>query len=56
MKIELGSGLPDGVFSNQKSKFGEILEGLAMEVVCIFHGHWVHITVFLVYFMDIFYI
>jgi hypothetical protein len=24
------SGLPDGLFSNQKSKVGEILEGLAM--------------------------
>jgi hypothetical protein len=28
--------LPDGIFSNQKSKFGQILEGLAMEDVGIF--------------------
>jgi hypothetical protein len=27
------TGLPDGLFSNQKYQFGEILEGLAMEVV-----------------------
>jgi hypothetical protein len=27
----LNSRLPDGLFSNQKSKLGEILEGLAME-------------------------
>jgi hypothetical protein len=40
------SGLPDGLFSNQKSKFGQILEGLAMEDVGIFYGHLVHFTVF----------
>jgi hypothetical protein len=27
--------LPDGIFSNQKYQFRSILEGLAMEVVCI---------------------
>jgi hypothetical protein len=40
------SGLPDGLFSNQKSKYGEILEVLAMEDVVIFNGHLVHFTVF----------
>jgi hypothetical protein len=40
------SGLPDGLFSNQKSKFGKILEGLAMEDVGILYGHLVHFTVF----------
>jgi hypothetical protein len=40
------SGLPDGVFSNQKSKVRYILEGLAMEDVGKFNVH-------LVYFMDI---
>jgi hypothetical protein len=35
-------GLPDGIFSNQKSKFGSILEGIAMEAVGIFHGHVVY--------------
>jgi hypothetical protein len=39
-------GLPDGLFSNQKSKFGYIWEGLAMEDVGIFYG-------LLSYFMEI---
>jgi hypothetical protein len=34
------------VFSNQKSKFGQILEGLAMGDVVIFYGHVVHFTFF----------
>jgi hypothetical protein len=38
--------LPDGLFSNQKSKFGEISEGLAMKDVVVFYGHLVHFTVF----------
>jgi hypothetical protein len=33
------AGLPDGLFSNQTSKFGYILEGLAMEDVAVFYGH-----------------
>jgi hypothetical protein len=32
-------GLPDDLFSNQKSQFGKIFEGLAMEDVGIFYGH-----------------
>jgi hypothetical protein len=36
------SGLPDGKFSNQKSRFGEILEGLAMEDVVIIYGNLVY--------------
>jgi hypothetical protein len=40
------SGLPDGFFSNQKSQFGEILEGPRLENVAIFYGH-------LEYFKDI---
>jgi hypothetical protein len=39
-------GLPDVLFLNQKSKFGKILEGLAVEDVCIIYGHFVHFTVF----------
>jgi hypothetical protein len=39
-------GLPDGLFSNQKSQFGSILEGLRFENVDIFYGH-------LEYFKDI---
>jgi hypothetical protein len=50
------AGLPDGLFSHQKSKFGKILEGLAMEDVGIctlrtlgqFYG-------LLLYFIDIWY-
>jgi hypothetical protein len=33
-------------FSNKKSKFEYILEGLAMEDGGIFHGHLVHFMVF----------
>jgi hypothetical protein len=36
--------LPDGIFSNQKSKFEYILEGLAIEKVAIFYGHLVSFT------------
>jgi hypothetical protein len=38
------SGLPDGLFSNQKSQFGYILEGLAMKNVGIFYDHLVYFT------------
>jgi hypothetical protein len=38
------TGLPDGIVSNQKSHFGEILEGLVMENVVHpignFYGHF----------------
>jgi hypothetical protein len=43
---DTGTGLPDGLFSNQKSKFGFILEGLVMEEVAMFYGHLVRFTVF----------
>jgi hypothetical protein len=33
------TGLPDGLFSNQKYQFGYILEGLRMENAGIFYGH-----------------
>jgi hypothetical protein len=35
-------GLPDGIFSNQKSQFGKILDGLGIEDVGIFYGHLVY--------------
>jgi hypothetical protein len=38
------SDLPDGISSNQKSQFGKILEGLAMEDICIFYGHLFYFT------------
>jgi hypothetical protein len=37
-------GLPDGLFSNQKSKFGLILVGLRLENVDIFNGHLKYFT------------
>jgi hypothetical protein len=40
------SGFPDGLFSNQKSQFGKILEGLRLENIYIYYGH-------LEYFMDV---
>jgi hypothetical protein len=51
------SGLPDGLFSNQESQFGKILEDLAREnlgifydhLIYVFYGHWK-------YFMAIWYI
>jgi hypothetical protein len=36
------AGLPDGLFSDQNSKFLQILEGLAMEDVGIFYGDSVY--------------
>jgi hypothetical protein len=41
------TGLPDGIFSNQKSHFGELLEGLAIKDVGIFFGHLVYTTAIL---------
>jgi hypothetical protein len=35
-------GLSDGIFSNQKSRFGQILEGIAMEDVAKLYGHFVY--------------
>jgi hypothetical protein len=49
LTFKSGPGLPDCIFSNQKSPFGQILEGLAKEDVGIFFGH-------LVYFIDIWYL
>jgi hypothetical protein len=31
--------LPDGSFSNQKSQFGKIFQGLRLENIDIFYGH-----------------
>jgi hypothetical protein len=42
----LAAGLPDGLFSNQKSQFGKNSQGLRLENIDIFYGH-------LEYFMDI---
>jgi hypothetical protein len=37
-------GLPDGIFSNKKSKFGYILERFEIENVRMFNGHLKYIT------------
>jgi hypothetical protein len=37
-------GLPDGLFWNQKSQFGKILEGISMENLGIFYDHLVYFT------------
>jgi hypothetical protein len=43
-KLRAESGLPDGIFSNQESQFGQILEGLGMKKVDKFNGHLEYIT------------
>jgi hypothetical protein len=40
----MAAGLPDGLFSKQKSKYGKFLEGLALEDVVIFCGHLVYFS------------
>jgi hypothetical protein len=37
--VPIEAGLPDGTFSNKKSKFEHILEGLTVEDVGIFYWH-----------------
>jgi hypothetical protein len=37
-------GLPDGLFSYQKSLFGYVLEGLGMENIGIFNDHFEYFT------------
>jgi hypothetical protein len=37
--VKLSPGLPNGFFSDQKSQFGYIREGLGMENVDIYSGH-----------------
>jgi hypothetical protein len=39
------AGLPDGLFSNQKSQFGYIWEGLRIENAGLFYGHLEYFTV-----------
>jgi hypothetical protein len=38
------AGLPDDLFSNQKSQFGKILEGLRLENVDLFYGYEEYFT------------
>jgi hypothetical protein len=58
----LESGLPDGIFPNQKSHFGYILEDLAMEDVGAFMAIWSIMLPFgicygyLVYFLPFWYV
>jgi hypothetical protein len=52
-------GLPDGIFSNQKSQSGKILEGTSMKDIGTFYGHFIYFHLVcmycghLVYFMVI---
>jgi hypothetical protein len=43
-------GLPDGIFFNQKSKFGLVLEGLRIENVSIFYDHLEYKTAFCIFY------
>jgi hypothetical protein len=36
--------LPNGLFSNPKSQFGHILDGLRLKNVAIFYDHLVHFS------------
>jgi hypothetical protein len=48
------AGLPDGLFSNQKSQFGQNLEGLEEENGVIFYDHLEYFTaIWYTYFMTI---
>jgi hypothetical protein len=38
------AGLPDGLFSNQKSQFGYIFEGLSLYNLDIFFDHFEYFT------------
>jgi hypothetical protein len=49
-------GLPDGLFSNKKSQFGYVLEGLAVENVVIFCGHLVNFSAIWHFLMAIWYV
>jgi hypothetical protein len=44
MKTSPKAGLPDGLFSNQKSQFGQILERRRLEIVDRFYGHLEYFT------------
>jgi hypothetical protein len=54
-------GLPDGLVSNQKSQFGYVLEGVAIEKIAVFYDQSVFMLLeifygHLVYFVVIWYI
>jgi hypothetical protein len=38
------AGLPDGLFSNQKSQIGQIFEDFGLETADIFYGHLEYFT------------
>jgi hypothetical protein len=60
-RVFVGPRLPDGLFSDQKSQFGYILDGLTMEDVCVIYvwtfsllcEHLIYYKGHLVYFMVI---
>jgi hypothetical protein len=44
IEVDTAAGLPDGLFANQKSQLGYILEGLRSENVDVFYGHMEYFT------------
>jgi hypothetical protein len=50
------AGLPDGLFSNQKSQFGKNSQGLRLENIEIFYGHLGYFLTHLAQFVFIWYI
>jgi hypothetical protein len=51
--VERSPGLPDGIFSNQKSKFEKILEGLGMENVDLFFCHLDFFIPFVIFYRNL---
>jgi hypothetical protein len=43
-KTASAAELPDGLFSNSKSQFGKIWEGLGLIIVNVFYGHLEYFT------------
>jgi hypothetical protein len=43
---ETGPGLPDGLFSNQKSQWGKFIRVLQWKMLLYFMDTWVHLTFF----------
>jgi hypothetical protein len=50
LKASRRAGLPDGLFSNQKSKICFILEGLGVNNFDTFYGHLVHLLCFNIFY------
>jgi hypothetical protein len=40
-RFQAQAGLPDGLFANQKSQFGQVFEGLRLEMLIYFIAIWI---------------